>query len=805
MGSTFGGINMISRSLTAHQIAQNTVGHNISNADTVGYSRQIVNMLAMTPAGEEYGRYGSNKVGTGVIVGSIVRARDFFTDKQYWKESANLGYLQSANYIYGKVELTFQEPSETGIQSVLNSFWTSWQNLGTNASSYEYRAAVAQKGVAVANAINVAAGQLIDQVEVINDSLTSNVETVNRLTESIEKLNQQIAYIEAGGHNHANDLRDSRDLLVDELSKYFTLSVTEDAKGKYTITAATENAGDITLVDADGSYQLGIKDTETDPDFGYQLVYVTHSSGAVLTFTNGEMQALVDLRDTATAGIHDSLSKLSAISQYLLQEFNEVHKTGFGMDDESGRNFFGESGIDYMNETMTLGEWIQALKVNSEITKSDGSGYAYIAAKTATNVAAVSSVVSNLGEGYPSITTDGAYSGGTVPTDVLLRVGDVDAATGEVTSLQYSLDDGDTWVSATPSVGNTFTFNEFDVDVTVDTSTMTNAAVNNKYSFTLGLGNYYDGQITTGRADGSTNAGSGNLVVTTSGGYTGESTSSDILLKIDSLDSDGNIVGLKYSENGGTTWYEVVGNSSDPLSFIVKGVEVKLDISDLHNSQVGDRYEFSIAEGSSAGSVSDAPSNEGDGVLTVDTATGTYTGGAVATNVLLEVTSTGLVYSIDGGKKWDTVPSGGAGPFEVAGIEITLDITGMSGAEVGDRYSLSVTAGNNALGDNALLLGNSLKDDASSTLGNMSLDSFYAALIGALGVKSQDSQRLETNQQAVIDQLYNMRQDVSGVSTEEELVDMIRFQKGYNSAARVLTAMDEMLDKLINGTGVVGR
>jgi flagellar hook-associated protein 1 FlgK len=124
---------------------------------------------------------------------------------------------------------------------------------------------------------------------------------------------------------------------------------------------------------------------------------------------------------------------------------------------------------------------------------------------------------------------------------------------------------------------------------------------------------------------------------------------------------------------------------------------------------------------------------------------------------------------------------------------------------VGDNYKFSLSAGNNASGDNALLLGNCLKTDASSILGDISLDAFYTSMIGALGVQSQDAQRLNINQQTVIDHLINLRASTSGVNMDEEMTDMIRFQKAYNASARVLTAMDEMLDKLINGTGVVGR
>ena len=93
-----------------------------------------------------------------------------------------------------------------------------------------------------------------------------------------------------------------------------------------------------------------------------------------------------------------------------------------------------------------------------------------------------------------------------------------------------------------------------------------------------------------------------------------------------------------------------------------------------------------------------------------------------------------------------------------------------------------------------------------SVLGNdISLDNYYNSLVAALGVQSQKAQAFAKNQQVLVNQITNWRESVAGVNMDEEMTNMIRFQKGYSAASRVITAMDEMLDKLINGTGQVGR
>jgi flagellar hook-associated protein 1 FlgK len=107
-------------------------------------------------------------------------------------------------------------------------------------------------------------------------------------------------------------------------------------------------------------------------------------------------------------------------------------------------------------------------------------------------------------------------------------------------------------------------------------------------------------------------------------------------------------------------------------------------------------------------------------------------------------------------------------------------------------------------GDNAINLCNRLKKDISETVGDTSLDTYYTKVIGTLGSQAKDAERLADNQKLVTDRLLELRESVCGVVQDEELTDMMRFQKAYNSASRILTAMDEMLDRLINGTGRVG-
>ena len=127
------------------------------------------------------------------------------------------------------------------------------------------------------------------------------------------------------------------------------------------------------------------------------------------------------------------------------------------------------------------------------------------------------------------------------------------------------------------------------------------------------------------------------------------------------------------------------------------------------------------------------------------------------------------------------------------------------GSGLGMIAAKTASTQGNASGDNAVNLANRMKIDTTSTLGGSSLDSFYSSAIATLGVQSQSVTSLTANQKTLVSQITNWRESVSGVNIDEEMTNMIRFQKGYAAAARVLTSMDEILDKLINSTGVVGR
>lgn len=494
MVSTFGSLNTVVTGLQNHQLALSTTGHNLTNASTPGYSRQRVNLVASN-AQTIYTNGGPAQLGMGVTSQSIIRIRDTFIDRQYWKENSLLGTNQTVQTYLNRIEDVFGEPKENGLETILNNFWDSLQTVSTDASNHSTRAVAIQTGVSLCTTIQQEVSQLKNLISDINLIVKLRVNSINQITEELLSLNKQIAAIEAGKIDHANDLRDRRDYLVDQLSYMIDLQVTEDDNGAYLI-----YGGGVSLVTATSRQELATQ-SHMDGEYGYEVVEIVKAGTSdKLTFKNGEVAALLDVRDSDW-GVKKYLDDLANMAKFLLQEFNDVHKAGVDLNGDAGDNFFGKAGVDYTDPAdpdypATKGDWLANLFVSDELTD--------------------------------------------------------------------------------PSTG---------------------------------------------------------------------------------------------------TW-------------------------------------------------------------------------------------------------------------KLAARE--------SGEGIGD-------------GKNAVNLSICLKDTATSaTLGYMSLDTYYHTQMGALGTRAENAEHMAENQQAIIDQLLELRESVCGVNEEEELTDMIRFQKAYNAAARILTAMDEMLDKLINGTGRVG-
>jgi flagellar hook-associated protein 1 FlgK len=339
MRSTFSGLNTMVRGISGNQLSLDTVGHNITNASTTGYSRQSVN-LAATRAQATSSLYGDVLVGSGVDSTSILRARNTYADKQFWSETATQNYYKTKQTNYDKVEAVFDDSDNTGIQNTLKEFYSSWSSLSTSASTSSNRVSVISKAQSFIDSVQTAAKQLQNQITSNYDELSSGITKINNLTSQITQLNQNIMTTEANGAS-ANDLRDQRDNLVDELSKYTNLNVYEDSNGMYSVVS-----NGVSLVNGVNKLTLQLSDPIANSTYGVND-YNIQIKEANTTFmpTNGILKSLQD----TIAEDKTYIDGLANISATMMTTFNTQHQQGAGIDSaaSSGLNFFGSNEMTY--------------------------------------------------------------------------------------------------------------------------------------------------------------------------------------------------------------------------------------------------------------------------------------------------------------------------------------------------------------------------------------------------------------------------------------------------------------------------
>ncbi len=232
MGSTFFGLEIAKSSIFTQQAALNTTGHNIANANTKGFSRQQVNMVTNRPMEAitmvRSGQPG--QMGTGVQFDHIKRIREQFLDDQFRNENKFFGEWNVRKDTLDKIETVINEPSDNGLSSVMENFWNGWQELSKEPDNLTAREVVRERSLSLAESFNYTGKQLNDLTSDLTNGLGVKVTEINTFTSQIASLNSEIYRLEGLG-NDANDLRDQRDIIMDDLSKDLNVTVKEDQSG----------------------------------------------------------------------------------------------------------------------------------------------------------------------------------------------------------------------------------------------------------------------------------------------------------------------------------------------------------------------------------------------------------------------------------------------------------------------------------------------------------------------------------------------------------------------------------------------
>ncbi len=309
--SIFSSLNVGGRALLAHQAALNTIGHNLANAATPGYSRQRAELAPVMPQG-------------GVEVTQIRRIRDRFLDFSLLAEQQALGKSQAQEGMLRRLEAVFTDSPGAGLSSVLDQLFQGFQDLSVRPTDQALRVTVKDQGERLAATFR-GLWTRIDQLKAdLTAEIRSRVDEANGLLTQIADLHRQI--IAARGGPSPNDLLDRRDQLVTQLTQIIGVSPTDRQDG--TVQLAVTGTG-VLLVDGMSAAQL----TATT-NSGADTIDLTVGTVAI-TPKSGALASVVDARNSATGPVKQAVSDLNSLAKSIIGEVNRLHASGTGLTEHS--------------------------------------------------------------------------------------------------------------------------------------------------------------------------------------------------------------------------------------------------------------------------------------------------------------------------------------------------------------------------------------------------------------------------------------------------------------------------------------
>ena len=255
MGSLYIGVS----GLQTSQNALNTTAHNMSNADTTGYVRQQVqlgtrfyNTIAVNPKA-----VSNQQLGLGVYYSKVKQVRDYFLDQTYRRESGRSAFYEVSSGALEEVEYLLDELNGESFQESLEDLWRSVQELSKDPSSAVTQGLMVQRSAQVLERAQAVYAGLVDYQNNLNNQIQGKVDKINSYADQILALNKAIVKIESGKMEEANDLRDERNRILDELATMVKMTYSEDMMGNVSV-----QVEGVDLVKGEIAYKMGLDQDE---------------------------------------------------------------------------------------------------------------------------------------------------------------------------------------------------------------------------------------------------------------------------------------------------------------------------------------------------------------------------------------------------------------------------------------------------------------------------------------------------------------------------------------------------------------
>jgi flagellar hook-associated protein 1 FlgK len=310
------------RGLHISQAAIEVVSHNVANVNTEGYSRQRLNLEAAMP--ERNTRYGP--IGLGVDATSITRMHDQFITRNLTEKSSLLAKYEAQKISIDYLESIYNETDGNGINEALSEFWSSWQQVANNPEGNAERTDLLEKGITLASHINMTRIDMDSLRTDINQRVEEGVAFANTLIKEIAKINEMVVALEAGDLTQANDLRDRREEYVKQLAEYMDIQYYEDPANN---TLAVLTPKGTPLVLEASAWSLSANRNEE----GDIRVNWVGDNGRKVDITEnietGQLGGWIELRDEIMTEFY---LQLDSFAEGLIREVNRLHAQGVGLE-----------------------------------------------------------------------------------------------------------------------------------------------------------------------------------------------------------------------------------------------------------------------------------------------------------------------------------------------------------------------------------------------------------------------------------------------------------------------------------------
>ncbi len=318
-------LSLAAQALKAQQLAIQTTGHNVANSATPGFSRQRVNLVSAFPSFS-----GGVSIGQGVDVAGVSSIIDHFAEAELLSLNSDVGYSDAQSRALNGIQETF--PSSGGVTGALSEFFAALSDLSNDPAGTTERVSVIAKARALGENLNQTRQSLTSLQSNLDSDIQGAAQRVNNLTEQIARLNQQISNTEVAGEP-ANDFRDQRQTLLQELTNLTGTTAREEANGQVTVTI-----GGLLLV---GGTRFATLDSSAINAAGQHSVTYRGPDGssfdASALITSGKIGSVLAARD---GQVKEAIDRLDLFAQTLVTQFNTQHALGFTLTGVAGGNLF---------------------------------------------------------------------------------------------------------------------------------------------------------------------------------------------------------------------------------------------------------------------------------------------------------------------------------------------------------------------------------------------------------------------------------------------------------------------------------